>query len=550
MPWRGPQVPGEFPTLGYLVGEWIEANCVIPDGLLQGRPYRLTDEMWRFLLQYYRLRPGAVPINQELLEAKALHPELELPPSPFFYRGALLMRSQKWGKGPFAASIDLGEAFGPVSFDGWDGKGEPVGRPQPSPWVQIVATSEEQTDNVWLCVYEMATRGEIANTPGIDIGIEDINLANGGKIEPRSASGKSRLGARITKATFDEPGLMTESNGGVLLVTTMMRNIGGMGGRWAATSNAYDPSEQSMAQRIHESPATDVLVDYRPPLRRPNLADDADCLELLDYVYGDSWWVDRRRILADARDPAVCPTPADALRFFFNVLEVGQSSAVDGARWDSKARPGHLERGEQIALGFDGSRSLDLTSLIASRLTDGRWFRLRSWRPSDYPEHRVPREEVDQAVTDAFDAYETWYLVGDPYLWQPYFDIWEARWPTRLDGKAGSRVIEWPTNVEHRMDDAITRFLERFKGDFTHDGDPELAEHAKNAALAKGRRRQPRPDEDASIPRFFQRVIKKREAGHIDNFVAGLLAEVGRGRAIEDGALTQRRIVLEGPLMV
>ena len=44
----------EFPTLGYLVAEWIEADCVIPDGERTGEPYVLTDEMLRFLLHYYR----------------------------------------------------------------------------------------------------------------------------------------------------------------------------------------------------------------------------------------------------------------------------------------------------------------------------------------------------------------------------------------------------------------------------------------------------------------------------------------------------------------
>ena len=49
MPWRGPDHAGEFPTLGWLVGEWIEAHCVIPDGDQIGDPYLLTDEMWTFL---------------------------------------------------------------------------------------------------------------------------------------------------------------------------------------------------------------------------------------------------------------------------------------------------------------------------------------------------------------------------------------------------------------------------------------------------------------------------------------------------------------------
>jgi len=77
MPWRGPSEPGEFPTLGYEIGEWIEAHVVIPDGYRRGEQYRLTDEMWRFLLRFYRVDA----------EEGRLH----------FY-GGQLRRSQKWGK--------------------------------------------------------------------------------------------------------------------------------------------------------------------------------------------------------------------------------------------------------------------------------------------------------------------------------------------------------------------------------------------------------------------------------------------------------------------
>src|SRR6266508_2907961 len=127
MPWRGPEVEGEFPTLGYAVGDWIEANCVIPDGIRQGRPYRLTEEMWRFLFRFYRLHPDAEILDPDADEWR--------PSAPFVYRGGLLMRPQKWGKGPLAATVCLAEAFGPVLFDGWDSGGEPVGRAHPTPWV-------------------------------------------------------------------------------------------------------------------------------------------------------------------------------------------------------------------------------------------------------------------------------------------------------------------------------------------------------------------------------------------------------------------------------
>lgn len=514
--WRGPRFDGEYPTLGFAVGRWIERHCVIPDGVHQGEPFVLTEEMWRFLVGFYRLHPNAS------FDARR-------PSAPFAHRGGLLMRPQKWGKGPFAAAICLAEAFGPVRFGGWDGRGEPIGQAHPTPWIQIVATSEEQTDNTYLALLEMARRGPIADFAGVDIGVEDINLPGGGKIEPRTSSGRARLGARLTFALFDESGLMVESNGGVLLASTMKRNIAGMSGRWMETTNAYDPSEKSVAQRTHEHKAPDVLADYRPPLRQPKQDDDEECLAALTHVYGDSWWVDKDRVLADARDPTVCVTWNDALRFFFNLIIEGIADAVDALRWDTLKRERDLEPEDIICLGFDGSRSRDCTSLVASRLHDGRWFHLKTWDPADYPNHQIPRGEVDQAVADAFDAYDVLYMYLDPYLWQEYAELWAGRYP--------GRVVEHPTNVEKRMDDAITRFHVTFKGGFTHDGDPVLRAHAMRAALAKGRKRAPRPDEDPAIARHYLRIMPKRSGGHIDALVAGILAEAARGQAIEEGAL-------------
>jgi hypothetical protein len=107
VPWRGPEVPGEFPTLGYQVADWIEARCAIPDREFVGQPFLLTDEQLRFVLNFYRL----VPETGEF----------------FYHRGGQLVRPQKWGKGPIAAALVCAEAQGPVLFDGWDADGEPNG---------------------------------------------------------------------------------------------------------------------------------------------------------------------------------------------------------------------------------------------------------------------------------------------------------------------------------------------------------------------------------------------------------------------------------------
>jgi hypothetical protein len=40
----------EVPTLGGLVGNWIQANCAIPDGERRGEPFLLTREQWDFEL--------------------------------------------------------------------------------------------------------------------------------------------------------------------------------------------------------------------------------------------------------------------------------------------------------------------------------------------------------------------------------------------------------------------------------------------------------------------------------------------------------------------
>lgn len=185
MPWRGPEYPGAFPTLGYDVADWIEAHCVIPDGDHIGQPFLLSEEQVRFLLHFYRLRP----------DGKAFH----------HTRGGILVRPQKWGKGPFSAAVICAEGApdGPVLPAGFDADGEPVGRPWATPLIQVTAASEGQTDNVWSALQPMIELGALAADID-DTGLTRINLPHGGKIEPVTASAKSRLGARITFSVQDE----------------------------------------------------------------------------------------------------------------------------------------------------------------------------------------------------------------------------------------------------------------------------------------------------------------------------------------------------------
>jgi hypothetical protein len=523
MPWRGPSEPGEFPTLGYDVGEWIESHCVVPDGYRQGEPYRLTDEMWMFLLHFYRLYPHAAPWPA----ADALR-----------FTGAQLRRSQKWGKDPFGAAIIWAEALGPTRLDGWDAAGEPVGAPYPTPLIVCLGTSEEQTDNTWRPFVAMGQLGPLADMTGLDVGLTRCILPGGGKVEPVTTSAKARLGAPLTFLTITESHLFTLQGGYRKVAGAVKRNVAGMDGRWLELTNAFDPTEGSEAQVTHDNPDDRVHIDNVESRRVEDLSNDEDLYAELLRQYGDSarergGWVNiRGRIMHEVRSPR--HLEADRRRFFLNEIVVGESVFVDPIRWDALADDDDiLTPGTQIALGFDGSKARDATVLVACRMSDGKLFPLRAWeRPKDVLAWKVPSAEVDKVVAETFDAYDVTFMFADPYRWQDYLDAWAGRWP--------KQVVEFPTNVERRMDAAIERFTTAFTaGQVHHDGDETLARHCKNAVLVKGSRKRARPGEDEDVPQYYLKMAKRGSGQLIDGAVAAVLAYAARGQAIEDGALVE-----------
>jgi hypothetical protein len=527
MPWRGPEYRGEFPTLGYAVADWIETYLIVPDGLRMGLPYLLTDEMLTHLLWSYRLHPDARPEQGSMA---------------FAYYGVMLVRPQKWGKDPFGAAQVWCQALGEVQFDGWDSRGEPVGRPVPTPWIQCAGNAEEQCDNTFRPIITMGREGPLCDVPGLDIGEGRVNLPNGGRIEPVTASARARQGARLTYTTLTESHLMVESSGGLKLGRTLKRNAAGMDGRWLEITNAWDPSEQSVAQQTYEAKAPGVFVDYRPPRARIDLDDDAALRAELAYVYGDSeiglgGWVRKERIMADIRDPAT--GEGEARRYFLNEVSVGSKDAVDAIKWAAQARLGEpLQPGARICLGFHGSQTKDATSLVAARINDGRLYHLRTWeRPAHLAtdQWEVPRDEVDMAVRDAFKAFEVFCMFASPATWQTEVNAWAGQWE--------KRVLELWLNSEMRMDQVVERFETAHRGDeITHDGSAVLTTHALGAALANGRRRASAEERQPGQTDHYMRVVRKSWGVSTSAFLAALLAYEARGWAIEHGALVD-----EGP---
>jgi hypothetical protein len=475
MPWRGPEHAGEFPTLGWLVGEWIEANCVIPDGDHIGEPYILTDEMWTFLAWHYRLRPTATEDEWQ---------------AAWVYRRSQLVRPQKWGKGPFLAAIFCAEAVGDVRFAGWDAAGEPVGRPWGTPWIQVTATSEDQTANVYRALVPMITEGPLADWIP-DTGDTRINIPGGGLIEPVTASGRARLGQRITCAGQDETHCWLEANGGWRLAETQRRNLSGTGGRAIETTNAWDPAEQSVAQRTAESRVKDVYRDHRMP-PRPSLTNKAERRRQLRVAYGDSMtarsgspvkpWVNIDRIDAEAVEISE-KDPGQAIRFYWNIPDAGSGAWMDGDTWDGRAAPREVPDGTAVVLGIDGSDVDDWTAFRAETEdvfqftpTFGSDRKPCIWNPAEHG-GQVPRLEVAAALDELMTRFQVVRVYWDPPYWETEIDEAAARYGEK-------RVVRWETYRVTQMHAACERMLTdvaKAGTTWTHDGCPVAARHMRNA---------------------------------------------------------------------
>ena len=513
----------EHPTLGAQVADWIESNCVIPDGDHAGEPFVLTDEQLHFICDFYRLKNDA---------------DAEHPNNAFTYRRGMLVRPQKWGKGPLSAAMILAEAAGPVLFDGWDAEGYPVGRPWATPWIQVVAVSEDQTDNVWNALVPMIELGGLrAEIP--DTGKTRINLTTDvgvGKIEPVTSAALSRLGQRITFAVHDETHSWTRHNGGVKLADTQRRNLAGMGGRSLETTNAWDPTENSVAQQTVEAELEDVLVDMN---QAPELSirNKADRRKMLKAVYRDSWWIDLDRIEAEIEE-LLPRDPNQAQRFFFNRIVAGSDRAFDADLWTTLADPHEVKAGSLITLGFDGARRQDSTGLVATEVDTGYQWVAGVWeRPQDVTEDdwEVPESEVNQVVEYFFDRYEVFRLYADPPYWESALDRWAGQYGEQ-------KVVRWWTNRNKAMAYALQAWVTDWRtGQLSHDGSEVLQRHIQNAVKTNTRIR----DEQGG----FLWTIRKEGAKSphkIDLAMAACLSWEARGDAMRDGATNKTNFKTTG----
>lgn len=463
------------PTLGWGVLAWGESFLAQPDGMNAGEPWGWTDSQARIVAWWYAVDETGRWLHR---------------------RGQIVLPKGS-GKSPLAAALCCCELAGEVLFDGFDASGEAVGRPHPSPHVQLAAVSQDQTDNTMSLVLAMLREGEAANEiPGLDLGVTRVRTRNG-KLEPVTASASSREGQRLTAAILDEPHLWTRTNGGIRLAATLRRNLGKMNGRSVETTNAWVPGEDSVAEltamyadKVAEQNAggarhvlEEGVLRFHPKAHVPDLG-DLDALRAgLVSLYRDAPWIDVDRIVSEVLDPST--HPADARRFYLNAVVSAEDALVTGAEWASCEDEDVLTEGDEITLGFDGSKSDDASVLVAMRVAD-RFATVigAQEKPEGKVGWEVDREMFDGLVTSVFAQYRVVGFYSDVAYFESYVDRWSSEYGSSLVVSASTKsAVGW--DMRGRLQQ-LTAATERLvagiqDGSVRHDGGSLLRRHVLNA---------------------------------------------------------------------
>jgi phage terminase large subunit-like protein len=190
---------------------------------------------------------------------------------------------------------------------------------------------------------------------------------------------------------------------------------------------------------------------------------------------------------------AIPTTPEHEFRRFrLGQWTATKDAALPAGAWDSCAMPERtVRKGEEVVVGFDGSRERDCTALIGCTL-DGHLFVIEVFEPSEG--ERVDPKNMAEAIRQTVAYYSVRALVVDEYLW-----TWVM---LELENSEGIEVLAVPQN-NVRYVKAWQRFNDGvMEHKLTHDGDLTLARHVANLVL-KSDRFGVRATRDRTAPRSF-----------------------------------------------
>ncbi|OKI71421.1 terminase [Streptomyces sp. MJM1172] len=518
-------VPEDNRTLGVWAYLWCSKYLLQPDGPDAGSPWRFTPEQIRIIKRWYEIDENG----------------------RFVYRQGTIRRLKGWGKDPFTAALCAFEFVGPCRFSHWDADGMPVPKAQNSAWVQIAATSKDQTRNT-MTVFPGLFSEECIEKYGIDLGKEIIYSAVGNRIEAVTSSARALEGGRASFNLLNETQHWVEANGGHSMAMTIAGNLAksrGGGARSMEITNAPLPGEDSVAERTYHAWSKLRDKDPETPRRAGVYYDsveapasvvlgDRESLEAgIRAARGDATWLDIDWIISTIYAGTY---PAyQSRRMFLNQLVTDEDSLISPVAWDACQTDESLKRNDRITLGFDGGSTDDATALIAMRMSDRLVQPIGIWEQPDGPAGEgweVPRDQVVDAVHNTFANYDVVGFFADVALWESEVESWSEEYRTRLHVKASGKStvgrdmrggLPELTQANERLVAAVEA------GAIRHTGHHTLKRHVMNAKR--------------KINRFGVSFTKEhRESKRkVDGYAAMLLADLARHNLVESGKLKRPR---------
>lgn len=344
----------DFPTLGDLADAWITRHCKVADRHQRGQAFVQYDWQFWCTANHFQVRAGATCDPAD-------------PPynAAFTYRRTDVITAQKLGKGPWAACLLALMACGPSEFGGWARRGdvyrcedhgcpcewewqyergEPMGVRHPAPLIQALASSQEQVRNIWRPLTAMIRLPGSLLAPLLSDRVEFVRIVIPGedherdfdldRIDAVTSSAQSRLGNPISGYVQDETGTHTASNGMAEVDSAQRRGAAGMNGRGFTTTNPWDASEQSVAQKDYEADAPDVFTFYSPPPKDLDFYDEKQRRAILEHNYRLSPHVNIDSIAAETADMIARGDGPKAERFFGNRVVEVSGQWMPAGLWD------------------------------------------------------------------------------------------------------------------------------------------------------------------------------------------------------------------------
>jgi len=461
-----------YPSLGGQVCDFIEENMVFGPGPLHGVPAKLDEDKRAFIWRMYEIYPK----EHAAAGRRRFHRcGISLPKG-----------TAKTELGAWIAIVEC-HSEAPIRCIGWDKRGNPIGGPVTDPYIPVVASTEEQSDE--LCygaikrILEECTLGR-----DFDIGLGRIMRRGGdGKIVSLATSPGPRDGARTTFEIFDETHRLT-SYRQHQAHQTMLSNLAKLKAAdpWALEiTTAPEPGAGSVAegameyaQAVKEGRIKDVrFFYYHRQASEEHLLDTVEDVRtaVIEASGPAASWRNIDAIVALSQDPTMDMAFFD--RVYCNRLVKASQKAFDINEWEPLAKKKY-KMGDKalITLGFDGAMFHDSVGLVGTEIESGHQFVLGVWEcPYGKKDWQAPVDEIEDAVEAAFENYDVWRMYADPQYWLSYTAKWAGRY-----GK--EKVVEWYTNKYNQMCYSIEAFNTAIKSkELSHDGHKGLGRHIANA---------------------------------------------------------------------